>query len=124
MPKFSDLLDFHTTDCFNLVLDEWEYRGCYNSWAANGFTKKTNNFEDNSPMKCGTVCLTDTKYLHKYFSLANKVGKKCSCGNSLILEGRVPDNECSVDCPGDKSKKCGAYGKWSYYEIKTSGNNT
>ena len=108
-------------DTFNLVLDEWEYRGCYNSWAANGFTKKTKLFHDNSPKKCGTVCLTDG---YKYFSLANEVGEKCNCGNSLILEGRVPDNKCSVDCPGDKSKKCGAHTKWSYYEIKTSCNKS
>ncbi|MBF0287397.1 MAG: WSC domain-containing protein [SAR324 cluster bacterium] len=50
---------------------------------------------------------------YKYAGLQYAVS--CACGNTYGNQGRAPEKDCSMPCPGNKNQKCGAAYRNSVY---------
>lgn len=64
--------------------------------------------------KCATACASFTKYGVEY-------GRECYCGNKLNDgSATAEESDCSFDCPGDASQKCGAGNRLNVYSKPAS----
>ncbi|XP_046337312.2 salivary glue protein Sgs-3-like [Haliotis rufescens] len=106
-----------TTPCpvtVNQANDPYTYVGCYND--------DKSHVLPHGKLVNGTCLTTETCKLHchgmNYIFFGLRGGRKCFCGR-VIKDGymKIPDSECNVPCPGDRSTMCGGYGRISIYEI-------
>ena len=68
--------------------------------------------KNNSPAACSAFCKG-----YKYFHLSAK--DRCFCGNNINGPlKKVPETDCSSDCPGDNTKKCGANYRLNLYKVE------
>ena len=74
--------------------------------------KKDLDMKNNGPAACGAFCKG-----YKYFHLSAR--NRCFCGNNINGPlKKVPETDCSSDCPGDKTKKCGANYRLNLYKVE------
>ena len=67
---------------------------------------------NNGPAACGAFCKG-----YKYFHLSAR--NRCFCGNNINGPlKKVPETDCSSDCPGDNTKKCGANYRLNLYKVE------
>ena len=77
--------------------------GCYNEGSIGLFTRTLAMNSNNSVLNCTGRC---REAGFTFAAMLNGTG--CSCGNLQPLAShRRPLTECGINCPGDKSEKCG-----------------
>ena len=73
-----------------------------------------------SPEFCKELCFKDDKFQYAGVQFTHE----CFCGNNAPPASMLrPSSECSLTCPGDSSKKCGASWRMNvYHKLGNNGN--
>ncbi|KAK1782113.1 hypothetical protein QBC45DRAFT_345145 [Copromyces sp. CBS 386.78] len=88
----------------------WAYKGCWSEGTTGRLLNhQAPDSQTNSQVVCAAYCASKG-----YTISGTEYGVQCFCGNSLFNNGaKIADSQCSVNCPGDASQKCGAGGRVS-----------
>ncbi|XP_060580600.1 uncharacterized protein LOC132737348 [Ruditapes philippinarum] len=88
------------------------YLGCYVDSNSRILSEK--NTSDNKMTT--ELCLAFCKGHGLKYALT-QYSSQCFCGNSLGNVQKAPDSECSYDCKGATSEKCGGFWRGSLYLV-------
>ncbi len=83
----------------------WTYQGCWLD-GKNGriLPYQVPDMTGNTPAKCANACLAAG-----YTIAGTEYAVQCFCGNAIYNGGStVAETDCSTNCPGDATQKCGA----------------
>ena len=87
------------------------YLGCFTD---SGSARTLTDFSYTSSAMTNTICKSTCK--SKGLALAGTQGNQCFCGNVIANgQGRTASSVCTTACPGDASKICGGYYKFSVF---------
>lgn len=91
----------------------WSYKGCYvdNVDGRILITQKPDS-QTLTVESCVNACITSG-----YKIAGIEYSTQCFCGNTMINGGALAsdDSQCSNNCPGDPTEKCGAGNRMSIY---------
>ncbi|XP_060580599.1 uncharacterized protein LOC132737347 [Ruditapes philippinarum] len=88
------------------------YLGCYVDSRTRILNEQSTKNKQMTTASCIAFCKShNLKYALTQFS------NQCYCGNSLTTEQKVADSECSRDCKGATSEKCGGVWRGSLYLV-------
>ncbi|KIO17666.1 hypothetical protein M407DRAFT_84757, partial [Tulasnella calospora MUT 4182] len=89
--------------------------GCYLDQSSRTLTSLSKqNWSVMTPALCAATCAS-----YSYFG--TEAGNECYCGNALTVNTPEPITDCSTNCAGDSSLKCG--GNWSASATPTAWSN-
>ncbi|KIO26870.1 hypothetical protein M407DRAFT_234142, partial [Tulasnella calospora MUT 4182] len=89
---------------YKTAAGRWTNLGCYLDQSSRTLTSLSKqNWSVMTPALCAATCAS-----YSYFG--TEAGNECYCGNALTVNTPEPITDCSTNCAGDSSLKCG--GNW------------
>jgi hypothetical protein len=87
------------------VPEGWTYQGCWiDGKQGRILPHQIPDSQQNSPATCANACAAAG-----YSISGTEYGVQCFCGNAIYNGGeKTADSDCSFNCPGDTTQKCGA----------------
>ncbi|KAK4129599.1 copper radical oxidase [Parathielavia appendiculata] len=87
------------------VPEGWSYQGCWIDGKQGRILQhQIPDSQANTPSTCANACAAAG-----YIISGTEYGVQCFCGNAIYNGGeKTVDSQCSMACPGDPTKKCGA----------------
>ncbi|XP_067943055.1 sialate:O-sulfotransferase 2-like [Watersipora subatra] len=92
------------------------YQGCYIYEGFDSDPQEVTDLEDaNSVEACVDLCT------YKAYKYAGLQGNQCYCGDSLEKYCQVKDDQCNIECSGERQQSCGGANRNSFYSTNYLG---
>ena len=93
------------------ALANFRAEGCWTEAPGRALAGSSFNSDSMTPQVCAAYCASKN---HPLFGI--EYGRECWCGAYLRAGSiKAPDSDCSFNCPGDKTAKCGARERLNVY---------